>query len=89
MVLHQNHFFTKLYRIYCPHFTEDRTLAFRGVKQDYVNLSNIQIHLTHKEYETEFMRVMQTLISDAIPEDCYGNLFFQGLTTALKKRVED
>ena len=66
MVLHQNHLFTKLYNIACPHFTEDRTLALRDVKQDYVNLSNVQIHLTHKEYEMTFMRVMQTLISDAI-----------------------
>ena len=36
MVLHQNHLLTKLYKISCPHFTEDRTLALRNVKQDYV-----------------------------------------------------
>ena len=34
------------------------------------------------------MRVMQPLISDAIPEACYGNLFMRGLTPALKKRVK-
>ena len=88
MVLHQNHLFMKLYKIACPHFTEDITLALRDVKQDYVNLSNVQIHLTHKEYETAFMRVMHHLISDEIPEACYRNLFIRGLTPALKKRVK-
>ena len=52
MVLHQNHLFTKLYKSACPHFTEDRTLTLHNVKQDYVNLSNVQIHLTQKEYKT-------------------------------------
>ena len=75
MVLCQNHLFTKLYNTACPHFTEDRNIALCNVNQDYVNLSNVQIHLTHKEYETAFMRVMQNLISEAIPEACYGNLF--------------
>ena len=87
MVLHQNHLFMKLYKIACPHFTEDRTLSLRDAKQDYVNLSNVQIYLTHKEYDTAFMRVMQPLVSDAVPEAFYGNLFIQGLTPALKKRV--
>ena len=67
IVLHQNYLFTKLYKIACPQFTEDITLALRDVKQYYVNLSNVQIHLTHKEYKMAFMRVMQTLISDTIP----------------------
>ena len=88
MVLHKNYLFTKLYKIACPHFTEDRTLALRNVKQDYVSLLNVQIHLTHKEYETVFMRVMHSLISDTITVACYGNLFIQDLTHALKKRVE-
>ena len=58
------------------------------MNQDYVKLSNVQIHMTHKEYETAFMRVMQPLISDVIPEACYGNLFIQSLTPGLKNRVE-
>ena len=58
------------------------------MKQDYVNLSNVQINMNHKEYETEFMRVMHPLIYDATPEACYGNLFIQGLAPAIKKRVE-
>ena len=77
-----------LYKFDCPHFTEDRTFPLRNVNQDYVKLSNVQIHMTHKEYETAFMRVMQPLISDAIPEACYGKLFIQGLKPALKKRVK-
>ena len=58
MMLRQNHLFIKFYKIDFPHFTEDITLALRDVKQDYINLSNAQIHLTHKEYETACMRVM-------------------------------
>ena len=88
MVLHQNHLFMKLYKIDCSHFTEDRTLALHNVKQDYENLLNVQIHLDHKEYETVFMYMVHPLISNEIPEACYGNLFIQGLTPGLKKRVE-
>ena len=88
MVLHQNHLFMNLYKISCPHFIEDRTFSFCDVKQDYVNLLNVKIHLNQKENETALTRMMQPLISDAIPEACYGNLFIQGLTPAIKKRVE-
>ena len=58
------------------------------MNQDYENLLNVQIHLDHKEYETVFMYMVHPLISNEIPEACYGNLFIQGLTPGLKKRVE-
>ena len=38
VVLHQNHLFMKLYKISCPHFTADRTISLRDVKQYYVKL---------------------------------------------------
>ena len=70
------------------HKLADRTLSIRNIRQESLDQSGQAMCLSLGNYVGLFMHHLSPLAHNNIPEVVYCQLFIQGLTNALRTRVE-